>query len=135
VPSNVDPKRIVRSYARNGYLDPVSTRTNLNLLVGYRVNEVQFDSNKRAQSVTIQQRGTANGAPTILVKANKEIILCAGWLHTPQILQRSGVGPRALLTQAGITVIEDLPGVGSNLQDHPVASVQYTCKKAAFMRT
>jgi choline dehydrogenase-like flavoprotein len=128
VPSNVEPRRITRSYARNGYFDPVASRPNLKLLTGYRVNEVQFDSNKRAESVTIQQRGTANGAQTRTVRANKEIVLCAGWLHTPQILQRSGIGPRALLTQAGIPVVVDLPGVGSNLQDHPVTSVNFNCR-------
>ncbi|KAJ3502154.1 hypothetical protein NLJ89_g9017 [Agrocybe chaxingu] len=126
VPSNVD-QQYRRSYARNGYWDPAANRANLKLLTGYRVNEVLFNANKRAESVTIQERGSANGAPTITVRATQEIILCAGWLHTPQILQRSGVGPRALLQQAGINVVADLPGVGSNLQDHPVsrAGFQY----------
>lgn len=128
VPSNVDPVRITRSYARNGYFDPARNRPNLKLLVGYRVNEVQFNSDKRAESVTVQQRGTPNADAIRTVKANKEIVLCAGWLHTPQILQRSGIGPRALLTQANIPVLVDLPGVGSNLQDHPVASVNFNCE-------
>jgi choline dehydrogenase-like flavoprotein len=85
------------------------------------VNEVLFNSAKHATSVRIQQRGTANGASTITVKAKKEIVLSAGWLHTPQILQRSGIGPSALLKAAGIPVLVDNPGVGSNLQDHAVA--------------
>lgn len=84
--------------------------------------------NKRAESVKIQARDSANGASTITVKANQEIILCAGWLHTPQVLQRSGLGPRALLQQAGINVLVDLPGVGANLQDHPAISMAYNCE-------
>ena len=114
VPSNVD-NNVRRSYARNQYFDPAKSRPNLDLLTFYRVNEVQFSATKRAESVTIQQRGTDNGAPTIKVKANKEIILTAGWLHTPHILQRSGIGPSALLKEANIPVLVDLPGVGSNL--------------------
>ncbi|KAJ7263938.1 GMC oxidoreductase-domain-containing protein [Mycena rebaudengoi] len=131
VPSNVDPNGR-RSYARNQYFDPVKSRPNLSLLVNYRVNEVLFSSTKRAQSVRIQARGTANGAATITVNANTEIVLCAGWLHTPQILQRSGVGPKALLTAAGIPVISDLPGVGSNLQDHPAAFIQFSYRTDVF---
>ncbi|KAH8803083.1 hypothetical protein F5884DRAFT_683119 [Xylogone sp. PMI_703] len=125
VPSNTD-QQYRRSYARSGYFDPVKNRRNLQLLTGYRVNEVQFDETKRAESVTIQARGTPNGASTTTVKANQEIILCSGWMHTPQILQRSGIGPRALLEQAGIDVLVDLPGVGSNLQDHPAVSIGFT---------
>ncbi|KAJ7342435.1 GMC oxidoreductase-domain-containing protein [Mycena albidolilacea] len=131
VPSNVDPNGR-RSYARNQYFDPAKSRPNLSLLVNYRVNEVLFSSAKRAQSVRIQARGTANGAATITVNANTEIVLCAGWLHTPHILQRSGVGPKALLTAAGIPVISDLPGVGSNLQDHPAAFIQFAYRTDVF---
>ena len=51
-------------------------------------------------------------------KANAEVILCAGAVGTPQILQRSGIGPGAVLAEAGVEAIVDLPGVGANLQDH-----------------
>ncbi|KAJ3509775.1 hypothetical protein NLJ89_g5038 [Agrocybe chaxingu] len=115
-----------RSYARTRYFEPVSTRQNLKLLVGHRVNEVLFNADKRAEAVTIQQRGTPNGATTITVKATQEIILTSGWLHTPQILQRSGIGPSALLQQAGINVLVDLPGVGSNHQEHPYFFGQFS---------
>ncbi|KAF9020547.1 alcohol oxidase [Hymenopellis radicata] len=125
VPSNVDSNGR-RSYARNQYFDPAKSRTNMELLTSYRVNEVLFSSTKRAEAVTIQARGTANGASTITVRANQEIVLCAGWMHTPHILQRSGVGPRALLQQAGIDVVSDLPGVGANMQDHPSSFIQFT---------
>ncbi|KAF8173588.1 hypothetical protein K438DRAFT_1908982 [Mycena galopus ATCC 62051] len=131
VPSNVDPSGR-RSYSRNEYFDPVQSRPNLSLLVNYRVNEVLFSSAKHARSVRIQARGTANGEETITVNANTEIVLCAGWLHTPHILQRSGIGPKVLLTAAGIPVISDLPGVGSNLQDHPPALIQFAYTTDVF---
>lgn len=128
VPSNLNPSILTRSYARNGYFDPVSARPNLQLIVGHRVNEIQFDAERRAESVTIQARDAVDVQMPVTVKASREIMLCAGWLHTPQILQRSGIGPRKLLEEAGIEVLVDLPGVGSNLQDHPVTGISYTCK-------
>ncbi|KAJ7737734.1 hypothetical protein B0H16DRAFT_1664713 [Mycena metata] len=131
VPNNVN-RTNYRSYARSGYYDPVKSRPNLSLLLNYRVNEVLFSKAKHAHSVRIQARGTPDGAPTITVGANTEIVLCAGWLHTPQILQRSGIGPKALLTAAGIPIISDLPGVGSNLQDHPPAEIRFSYETDVF---
>ena len=106
----------------------MASRKNLKIITGYRTNEVLFSAKKHAESITIQERGTPNGAPTISVKAKQEIVLCAGWLHTPQVLQRSGLGPKDLLDEAGIKLIVDLPGVGANLQDHAVTSIGYSCK-------
>lgn len=117
----------------NGYWEPAAERTNLHLLTGYRVNRVLFDEDKRAESVVIQQRG-AEDAEEITVQAGSEIVVSAGAIHTPQVLQRSGVGPQALLEEAGIELVEDLPGVGSNLQDHAVASVGFRCKSSIFPR-
>ncbi|KAF2843633.1 GMC oxidoreductase [Patellaria atrata CBS 101060] len=120
---NAFDRTVRRSYSRSGYYEPAKNRTNLELIVGQRVNEVLFDENKRATGVTIQERGGEN---IVTVSAKKEIVLTAGFLHTPQILQRSGIGPKALLEQAGIEVISDLPGVGSNFQDHPVSQASVT---------
>ncbi|KAF3161892.1 hypothetical protein TWF106_001053 [Orbilia oligospora] len=127
VPNNVDAQSR-RSYAKNRYFDTVSSRSNLHLLTGYRVNDIQFSSAKKAESVRIQQRGTPNGGSTTTIRANQEIVLCAGWLNTPAVLQRSGIGPQDLLNRANIPVVVDLPGVGSNLQDHPATQInfQYT---------
>lgn len=130
-PGALEPKAVTRSYAVSGYYNPIKSRTNLQVVVGMRVNEIQFDANKRATGVTIQTRGTPDGQGVQTVTANKEIILCAGWLHTPQILQRSGVGPAALLRQANIPVLVDLPGVGANFQDHAAARATFTCKRPA----
>ncbi len=58
------------------------------------------------------------GAENVTVTARREVILCAGSIGSPQILQLSGIGPAALLQRAGVPVLIDLPGVGANLQDH-----------------
>lgn len=132
-PGALDPVNVRRSYAVNGYYTPVASRTNLEVLTGYRVNQVQFDTSKRATGVTVQQRGTPDGQNVKVLKANAEIVLTAGWLHTPQILQRSGVGPTSVLSRANIPVVVDLPGVGSNLQDHPSASSSFRCKSSVYL--
>ncbi|PGH08327.1 hypothetical protein AJ79_06014 [Helicocarpus griseus UAMH5409] len=127
IPAAIDPSTVTRSYAVSGYYDPIKDRTNLEIVTGTRVNEVLLDENKRANGVTVQPRGSTDSEEVKTVKANTEIILCAGWLHTPQILQRSGIGPAPLLEIAGVEVLVDLPGVGSNLQDHAAASANFRC--------
>lgn len=126
-PTALDNSTATRSYAVNGYWEPAAERTNLHLLTGYRVNRVLFDEDRRAESIVIQERGN-DEAKQIRVQAGREIVVSAGAIHSPQVLQRSGVGPAALLEEAGIEVVEDLPGVGSNLQDHAVTSVGFRCK-------
>lgn len=105
-------------------------------MTGHRVDEVLFDGDKRAESVVISERVVVaaedgedgEGKERIRVKAGKEIVVAAGAIHSPQVLQRSGVGPKKLLEEAGVEVVVDLPGVGSNLQDHAVAGVSFRCK-------
>ena len=63
---------------------------------------------------------------TSTVRANREVILAAGAVRTPQTLQLSGVGPEALLSSLGIETVVDLP-VGSNFQDQPTLYMQFTC--------
>lgn len=127
-PGALDPVTVTRSYAVSGYYRPVTARKNLDLLTGARVNEITFDKSKRATGVTFQAR-TADGLGiedrVQTVKATREVVLTSGFLHTPQILQRSGLGPAELLRRAKIPVLVDLPGVGSNFQDHAVASTNF----------
>ncbi|KAH8887351.1 alcohol oxidase [Thozetella sp. PMI_491] len=123
--SAIDNTTITRSYARNRYYDPVMNRTNLHIITGWRVNDIMFNEHKHATGIRMQERGTANGQDTTTVKSKREIILAAGSLHSPQVLQRSGIGPQWLLDQANIDVLVDLPGVGSNLQDHPASRTTF----------
>lgn len=94
------------------------------LLPGYEVSQILLSNDLRADGVAIRRRG---GAGVSIVRARKEIVLAAGALHSPVILQRSGIGPKDLLKDAGIDVKVDLPGVGMNLQDHPVSELSYRC--------
>jgi choline dehydrogenase-like flavoprotein len=87
---------------------------------------ISITDSLRADRIYFQPR---NDTEAILrVKAEKEVVLAAGALHSPQILQRSGVGEKTLLENAGIEVKCDLPGVGQNFQDHPNSGIPYTCK-------
>ena len=69
-----------------------------------------------------------NGSANLTVSSKREVILAAGATHTPQILQLSGIGPADLLHSLGIPVVQDLPGVGANLQDHPRTSASFECE-------
>lgn len=85
-----------------------------------------------ARGVKIQAVG--NNTTTFDALGNKEIILAAGALHTPGILQRSGVGPSDVLKAANIPVKVELPGVGQNFQDHDMAAFAYNCAYSTHMR-
>jgi choline dehydrogenase-like flavoprotein len=113
-PSSMDPVSYTRSYARTGHWDDVGpARPNYQLITSTRVNKIIFNPGDVAKGV---QFVPVAGGPATVVNARKEVILAAGAIHTPQILQLSGVGPAALLQQAGIPVVADLPGVGANFQ-------------------
>jgi len=109
---HVNQRRGRRWSAARGFLKPVLNRPNLRLETGCLVERVEFDG-KRAVGVRWRQNGTAMSA-----RASGEIILAAGAIGSPQILQLSGVGPGAELRKLGLPVVHDAPGVGANLQDH-----------------
>lgn len=94
------------------YLDPARSRPNLRIETDAQVSKVNFDGT-RATGVTYVKGGRQH-----VMAAGREVILSAGAVQSPQLLQLSGVGPAALLSQFGIAVIKELAGVGENLQDH-----------------
>ena len=130
VPENIDPSNATRSTSRTGYFDPVSSRENLHLLVKHYVGTIVF-KNKVAVGVNAVSRQDKS---VVTVKARREVILAAGAIQTPRILQLSGIGPATLLKSFEINVLEDLPGVGSNFQDHPYFVSMFSCKYAPFRR-
>ncbi|KAF9876332.1 glucose oxidase [Colletotrichum karsti] len=128
-PTSADPSTMTRSMSRNGHWDEVeAVRDNYETVTGQKVLKVLFEAGTAVGVSFMDAKSTtAEGART--VKAKKEVIIAAGTIHTPQILQRSGVGGKTLLEAAGIDVVVDLPGVGHNFQDHPLgpgATFYYT---------
>lgn len=124
VPTSLDPKTQTRSDARRTYYDSVKGRSNLKLLTGVDVTEVIFD-NLTAKGV--QFTNLADKTVT-KVYAKREVILAAGSIFTPKILQLSGVGPANVLKAAGVKVKHDLASVGANLQDHANANLMWSTK-------
>ena len=112
-----------RASTARGYLDQARARPNLTIVTHATTDRILFDG-KRASGVSYLI-GNAN-KPTI-ARARREVLLCAGAIASPQILQRSGVGPAALLRELDIALVHELPGVGQNLQDHLEMYLQYAC--------
>jgi len=109
---HVNQKRGIRMSAARAFLKPVLTRSNLSLDTGVLVEKLSFDG-KRCTGVFYRQNGRL-----VEARARGEVILAAGAVGSPQILQLSGIGPADWLSEAGVAVLHDLPGVGRNLQDH-----------------
>lgn len=129
-PTFMDPKTVLRSYARTGHYDNAQ-RDNYHLVTGSKVTKILLDGTT-ATGVSFVAVGTGRpmanpGVPTT-VNVRKEVIVAAGGIHSPQVLQLSGIGPRDLLASANITTVVDLPGVGQNFQDHPILTPSYTCQ-------
>jgi choline dehydrogenase len=118
---NVD--KGIRASTGHAYLKKAKKRPNLIVVKHTLVTKVLFDG-KTATGVKCDIRGDIKK-----FTANKEVILCAGSIGTPQLLQVSGVGPRDVLEAASIEVIHESPGVGQNLQDHLEFNFQYRCKE------
>ena len=113
----------VRSSTSNAYIKPAKNRSNLKILTNVLVQKVILE-NKIATGVEYSINGNKKA-----LKANREVILCAGSIGSPQLLQLSGIGPKKVLDDAGVDVLHELPGVGENLQDHLEVYFQYHCKK------
>jgi len=122
-PMHMTVKDGVRSSTSRAYLRPVMHRKNLTVMTGVLADKVILDG-KRAVGLSVEIKGR----PATL-SAAKEVILCAGAIASPAILQRSGVGATDQLTKLGITPVHNLAGVGENLQDHLEVYFQFHCKK------
>jgi choline dehydrogenase len=112
-----------RSDAASAFLAPVRSRTNLTVLTGVHVTRVLIEHGRAVGVEWIQ------GQELRSARADRDVILSAGALQSPQVLQLSGVGPAALLRQHGIAVRVDAPEVGANLQDHYQARVIVRLRK------
>ena len=122
-PMHMTVKDGVRSSASREYLDPIKSRKNLTIVTGALVTKVVLED-KVAKGVEYVVNGKTETAAT-----SNEVILSAGSIGSPHILQLSGIGDRDILEKAGVDVKHHLPGVGQNLQDHLEFYFQYKCKQ------
>ncbi|MBK5540593.1 GMC family oxidoreductase N-terminal domain-containing protein [Pseudomonas sp. TH05] len=120
----VNQKAGVRWNAAKAFLKPIRQRPNLTVLTDIEVERVLLE-NGRAVAVRARCQGRLHN-----FKARREIILCAGSIGSPCILQRSGIGPAPLLQRLGLGVAHELPGVGANLQDHLQLRLIYKLENA-----
>ena len=112
-------RRGLRCSAAKAFLKPARARPNLRVVTDAMTTRVLLDG-RRAVGLEYRVRGT-----TFTANAGREVILSAGAIGSPQILQLSGIGPADLLHRHGIPVVADRPGVGANLQDHYNARIVY----------
>src|SRR5579864_1614353 len=118
-----------RCSAAVAYLRPVMNRRNLTVRTDVQVFDILFE-NKRAALVSFQQ-----GQGSTQERAEREIILCAGAIGSPQLLMLAGIGPAEHLRSLDIPVTCDLPGVGRNLQDHPAVALAYESKEPVSLQS
>jgi choline dehydrogenase-like flavoprotein len=122
--TSVTQRRGRRWSAADAYLRPAIGRRNLTVLTGAQATRVVLEGARAVGVAFVRADGT-----TGRVRARREVILAGGAINSPQLLLLSGVGPGAALQALGITVVQDLPGVGANLQDHLASAVVVGCRK------
>lgn len=127
----IDPRNAHRSSSESSFLqDAIQRGSSPVVYKNALAQKVLFDSNKTATGVQVSTASTFGTAAAInyTLSARKEVILSAGAFQSPQLLMVSGIGPCTHLAQFGIPCIQDLPGVGQNMEDHPVFGVSHRVK-------
>ncbi|WP_317931502.1 GMC family oxidoreductase [Halioxenophilus sp. WMMB6] len=124
---HVNQKGGLRFSAKRAFLNPIKERSNLTIATGVLVDKLILDGNRVAGLEIIQ------AGESLRVMASGEVILSAGAIASPAILQRSGIGDEQALKQAGIECRVALPGVGANLQDHLQIRVQFRVENATTL--
>ncbi len=128
VPISEHPVTARRSHSGIGHYTAVNaSRSNYDLLVKHQVTRVLYPKGPGSGPPVVEIRSVKTEG-LFNVSATAEVILSAGTFHTPTILMRSGIGSKSALSAAGISLVLDLPGVGSNLQDHSGPPISWNCK-------
>src|SRR5476649_1141049 len=129
-PYAINSRNGLRISTNDGYLEPARGRANLTIVGNAIVDTLKFEGNRAyANGVMVQIGGELR-----TVRARREVLLCAGAIHSPAVLQRSGIGPAALLKGLGIEVVADRP-VGEHLLDHPILTLMLMLKPEAEVST
>lgn len=121
--SQYSTRRGFRSSTAVGYLRPALKRPNLTVLTGSLATRV-LTKDKRATGVEVLVQGA-----TRTVAARREVLVSAGTLQSPKLLELSGIGGAGVLQAHGVPLVHDLPGVGENLRDHSNTRVTFECTK------
>ena len=128
--SSVDPATKTRSYSASDYYEPVKNRPNLHVVIGSQVDKIIFESsiegNKAAVAVGVIAKSNSG---TLTYRVHREVIVAAGALQSPKLLELSGVGDANLLEKHGIEAIVDNANVGENFQDHPVCGMSFEVRE------
>lgn len=121
-----------RVSASVAFLKPARRRPNLTIWADSTVERVMLHALHalHARGVVVRTR-----AGRVEVAARREVILCAGALHSPQLLQLSGIGPAPVLAAAGIPILHDLPGVGENMREHRGLQLSYRVRRGGHNRS
>ena len=130
---DVNQKRGIRWNTSKAFLRPAANRPNLTIMTGSHVERLIVERGEGGpvcRGVQFTGGGTAWNA-----SARREVLLTAGAVGSPQILQLSGIGPAALLRQYGIAPLVDAPGVGENLQDHLQLRMVFKVQGAKTLNT
>lgn len=120
-----------RHSAATAFLKPVMQRSNLTVMTDVVAQKITWNREGEipvASGVLVRVKGKS-----IDLKAKCEVILCAGALRSPQLLQLSGIGERLHLENLGIELVAHVPAVGENLHDHPTVKIQYLCNEPISM--
>jgi len=129
-PYAINSRQGLRISTNDGYLEPARGRPNLTIVGNAVVDTLSFEGNRaHANGVHVRVNGENRS-----VRARREVLLCAGAIHSPAILQRSGIGPRAVLARLGIDVLADRP-VGEHLLDHPILGLMLDLQPSASVST
>jgi choline dehydrogenase len=117
----VNQKNGKRHSVSAAFLTPARTRRNLTVHSAAHVTRVMFEKQRAIGVEYVHQSATTQ------MRADRSVVLCGGAVNSPQLLMLSGVGPANHLREHGVEVVADLPGVGQNLQDHPLMGVEFEC--------
>jgi choline dehydrogenase len=118
--------RGLRQDSATAYLSPIRHRRNLTIRARTQVERIHLDG-RIARGVEC-----ARGGERSLVRARREVVLCAGAFASPQLLMLSGIGPAAPLRGLGIDVVHEAPGVGADLQEHPELYLEYEFRRPTY---
>jgi choline dehydrogenase-like flavoprotein len=120
------PETNLRSSTSRSYLHPlIGSRDNLTVVLQHRVTRILLES-----GCAVAVLATTDAGAEAVFRAEREILLCAGAIDSPRLLELSGIGPAAVLEAAGVDVILNVPGVGENLQDHAEGLIIWETREA-----